>query len=376
MAHEPEILMLEAGEISTLKLRPFREGMLGKTLEDALQFLIEEHPDVLPGRMMAPTSDDPPRFVLLKREMQVMRGSLDHLLVDQHGVLTLVEAKLIENPDSHRAVIGQILDYASNAHVSWGEGRIREEAAAYWQWRGDDLRRVMATLLGPDTDLTEFWAKVDANLEARRLRLIIVADQLSPEVTRIIEFLNEEMTNVEVFGLELRCYAGDGHRLVMVPTLVGQSQAAAVKKQRTTGRRSWSPEMLREHFGKDADDGVGRSILRILDWALERDAFASLGTTSPSVSVLGRVGRARVMAAYDFNEGCVWVWTNGDHYVGGIKERDRLVGELKTHGFLPDAFDPDEDPNDGVYLTLKLCEISPERLEELLDSLAPHCRTQ
>ncbi len=74
--------------------------------------LIERYPEVLPGKQIDPGSDDPPRFALLRREVPVAGGSLDHLLVDQHGVLTLVETKLAENPEARREVVGQMLDYA------------------------------------------------------------------------------------------------------------------------------------------------------------------------------------------------------------------------------------------------------------------------
>jgi hypothetical protein len=101
-----EILTLNGAEVSRLPARPFRAGLFGETLEAALQTLIERHPEVLSGGQMEPGADDPPRFALLRREMPVGGWSLDHLLVDQHGVLTLVETKLAENPEARREVVG------------------------------------------------------------------------------------------------------------------------------------------------------------------------------------------------------------------------------------------------------------------------------
>jgi RecB family endonuclease NucS len=39
-------------------------------------------------------------------------GTLDVLIIDAGGGLTLVEAKLNRNPDIRRAVVGQLLGYA------------------------------------------------------------------------------------------------------------------------------------------------------------------------------------------------------------------------------------------------------------------------
>ena len=88
-----QIFILEQGKIKSLPLRPMRLGLLGKSLEDFLQSLFEQYPSIIPGAQIDPASEDPPRFVLLRREMPVGRWSLDHLYVDQFGVLTLLETK-------------------------------------------------------------------------------------------------------------------------------------------------------------------------------------------------------------------------------------------------------------------------------------------
>jgi len=111
-----EVFVIENGNFRALPSRPYRAGLFGKTLEEALQILIEKDPRILPGKQMDPGSDDPPRFVLLRREMPVGGWSLDHLLVDQRAVLTLVEAKLIQNLGASREVLGQILEYAASSH--------------------------------------------------------------------------------------------------------------------------------------------------------------------------------------------------------------------------------------------------------------------
>ncbi len=193
MPEDPdEILTLNGDEVSRLPARPFRAGLFGETREAALQTLIERPPEVLPGGQMEPGADDPPRFALLRREMPVGGWSLDHLLVDQRGVLTLVETKLAENPEARREVVGQIMEYAANARALWGNGRARELAQEYWSRSGGkNVDDVLRDRLGMEPD--NLWALVDRNLRDGWIRLIIAADELSPEVRRIIEYLNEEM---------------------------------------------------------------------------------------------------------------------------------------------------------------------------------------
>ena len=71
-----EVFHLQDQKLTPMPARSMREGLLGKTLEDALQTLFEEYPQIVPGKQMDPGSDDPPRFVLLHREMPVGGWSL------------------------------------------------------------------------------------------------------------------------------------------------------------------------------------------------------------------------------------------------------------------------------------------------------------
>jgi hypothetical protein len=95
-----------------------REGLIGKTLEGALQTFLEKYPQIIPGKQIDPSTEDPPRFILLRREMPIGGWSLDHLYVDQRGILTLVETKLFQNPESRREVIRCPGDVDENNHFT------------------------------------------------------------------------------------------------------------------------------------------------------------------------------------------------------------------------------------------------------------------
>ena len=86
-------------------------------LEDHLQELIERHPNLLAGDQVNP--DSPRRWLMLSREVAVPgeeggagRWSLDHLLLDQDAIPTLIEVKRSSDSRIRREVVGQMLDYA------------------------------------------------------------------------------------------------------------------------------------------------------------------------------------------------------------------------------------------------------------------------
>ncbi len=67
------------------------------------------------------------------------------------------------------------------------------------------------------------------------MRLLFVADDLPRELRRVIEFLNAQMPDVEVLGIEceLRQYVTKDLR-VLVPRLVGQTEYARREKSRVS----------------------------------------------------------------------------------------------------------------------------------------------
>ncbi len=283
-----QVFLVANNNIEPLGARPFKAGLFGKNLEDALQTLIERQPNLINGRQIDPGSDDPPRFILLRREMQVGDWSLDHLLVDQHGTLTFVEAKLLQNPESRRAVIGQILDYAAYAAENWSNGRLRQFAAEYWQQHGKDVDDVIRDGFG-DVDPEAFWRKVELSLLNQQIRLVVVADELRPEARRVIEFLNNQMRTVEVFGLEIRCFGQDANTVV-VPYLVGQTQATAAKSYTKNPARNWSIEELRAAYA-EMPGTIGTRLSILLEWAVRHKCIApGQDTQNPMFSVIGRSG--------------------------------------------------------------------------------------
>jgi hypothetical protein len=148
--------------------------------EDELQDLIARHPRLISSAL---SSEADRRWLLVAREQPVAsavdggaRWWLDHLLLDQDGVPTLVEVKRSTDTRLRREVIGQMLDYAASAVGTWRAASLREVVEA----EPDAISR----LLPPDADVDAFWEQVEANLRAGRLRLVFLADRIPPELER------------------------------------------------------------------------------------------------------------------------------------------------------------------------------------------------
>lgn len=215
------IYLRRDGELVSLSERAYDS-------EDVLQTLLAEHPGLLAGEDVG---DSPRRWMLLAREVAVAdsedgvgRWSLDHLFVDQDAVPTLVEVKRSSDTRIRREVVGQLLEYAANGAHYWPAEELRALHEAGCAVRGEDAAEVVRMLVGPDVEVDEWWSRVETNLRLGRLRLVFVAEVISRELRRIIEFLNEQMTITDVLGVEIRQYVDiGGEYQALIPRLIGQT---------------------------------------------------------------------------------------------------------------------------------------------------------
>ncbi|NLF71594.1 MAG: hypothetical protein GX575_21390 [Candidatus Anammoximicrobium sp.] len=151
--------------------------------EDRFQELLASYPDLLAGDQI--NSDAPREWLLVKREMGVPgeedggdRWSVDHLFLDQDGIPTLVEVKRSCDTRIRREVVGQMLDYAANALVYWPVEKIQAE----FEKGCDDPDTRLTEFLGEDVSPNQFWERVKTNLQAGRVRMLFVADEIPAEL--------------------------------------------------------------------------------------------------------------------------------------------------------------------------------------------------
>lgn len=230
--------------------------------EKLLQSLLARYPALLAGSQIDTAA--PRRWLLIERECGVPseeggggRWAIDHLLLDQDAIPTIVEVKRSTNREIRRQVVGQMLDYAANAIVHWPLPFMRERFAATCEDSRSDPDEKLSKFLGEDGEAEEFWEKANRNLQDGNIRLLFVADEIPIELQRIVEFLNEQMDRAEVLAIEIKQFIGEG-QTGLVPRVIGQTAEAIIKKTRHSTDISVIETMpLKEGY-------VAR---KILDWS-------------------------------------------------------------------------------------------------------------
>lgn len=132
-----ETIFLRTGDVLTALVRSDFHA------ETDIQELLAKYPEVIPGHQV--DGDNPRRWLLIAREIGVPDAvgvhdefRLDHLLVDQDAVPTLVEVKGSWNTELRREVVGQMLDYASRAVAFWTAERLADRFASRCESEGLD----------------------------------------------------------------------------------------------------------------------------------------------------------------------------------------------------------------------------------------------
>ena len=234
--------------------------------ETVLQELLAKFPNILVGSQM--DSDEPRKWLLVTREMSLPsvefeggRWSVDHLFLDQDGIPTLVEIKRSSDTRLRREVVGQLLEYAANAVVYWPVERVMAEYERQCERRQVDPDEVLANFLGEDQGSAPFWESVRTNLQAGKIRLVFVADVIPRELRRIVEFLNEQMSPADVFAVEVKQFAGEGHQ-ALVPRLIGAVERKPIAGSRR--KKKWTEETFFQDLAENNREEIVEIVRKLL----------------------------------------------------------------------------------------------------------------
>ena len=279
MANRPSIFTLSKdGALSSLK-----PGV--PESEDYMQSLVAKHPEII--------VDDDGDLLLIKREQSIGDGdvagrwSVDHLFVTRNAVSVLVELKRAVDTRIRREVVGQMLDYAANSTAYWKAGQIAETFAAQAAGNGQVAEDVLSEFLGPAADPSEFWAQVDANFSAGRIKLVFVADTIPRELARIVEFLNEQM-RADVRAVELSWFESIDGGKAFTPRVIGATERSVNEKAARAGK----PSMTREQWINEFIVPLGVGAVQALA-NFEASVAATGGTTELTST------QASIIAMYD-----------------------------------------------------------------------------
>lgn len=279
--------------------------------EKVLQDLIAQNPNIL----LRSSDPDGAKLFLVSREFIIAESgdstnsyAIDHLMVDESGIPVLVEVKRCVDTRSRREVVAQMLDYASRASA-WDVDMLR-----------DSFFKRNPDMVGTEYAADAFWDQVENNLKAERLRLIFAADQIPDTLRTLIEFLNRNLTDIDVYGVEIRQYqTQDATLLTSVVIGGGTSDSRRASLRSVEWDADAFSEYLLKHNRKDAVDVAKQ----LLEFSLGAGLSYSPGRGTKYPSFLIRHGRIRIFTASS--------WVKGGQYICSLEFCIRdLVEHLPT----------------------------------------------
>jgi len=243
-------------------------------------------------------------------EIGASQWSIDHVFLDQEGIPTLVEIKRQTDTRLRREVVGQMLDYAANCLTYWSVETLQSslERTCSEADPSGDVETALSELTGPDISVEEFWQLVKTNLQAKRIRLLFVADVIPIELRRIVEFLNEQMDPAEVLAVELRQFESENLK-VLVPTVYGQTQEAASKRGGGGGKR-WDDVSVFEKLKTTVGPKELEIARQVYEWMRKggsRDVVFGTGKEVGSVYPLFKPNGVRINPVYLTSDGKLWL---------------------------------------------------------------------
>lgn len=336
----------------------------GYLTEAHLQELLAKYPELLSGEQVDPES--PRRWLLVLREAGIPdsqdggnRWAVDHLFLDQDGVPTLVEVKRSSDGRIRREMIGQMLDYAANALVYWPHERVRQYFEQSCTRQKLEASAVLEAFLEGDETEEGFWRKVRDNLQAQRVRLVFVADEIPPELLRVVEFLNGQMERTEVLALEVRQFVGEGHR-TLVPRVLGRTAEAQRAKGAARPKNKWDEESFFAELAKQGDDVSVQVARRILCWVRERwevwwGEGVQLGSFVPMVYLDGKKNQLFSVQTH----GMIEIYFYWYAYRPPFDQEDKRRDMLDRLNDIPGI----DLPDDSIHRrpTMPLASLAPEQ---------------
>ena len=310
---------------------PSRRGF---ALEQELERLIQDYPEVLPGVSAAALAVD--QFSVPSG------GSVDLVVLEPDASITVVECKLAKNAEVRRAVVGQILSYAA----SLTQLDVDEFLKRFGARLGRDAVVALAPEAGAgeseDWDADRFRADLARTLADGAFRLVIAVDRITDELRGIVEYLNSRTDDsVEVLALEIDLIAHDGVE-VLVPRVHGL-ESARLKAQRSAGARraSRDVEPVLSAFDDAFPPDIRARIQDFLDDLRTAGGYLQRGTgANPSLSgVLRTPNGVRSLWSLTLDEGPLggpqffcnvntWVGAFGQEQVDAMLDAFAEVPEL------------------------------------------------
>nr|WP_199302756.1 hypothetical protein [Oscillatoria sp. FACHB-1406] len=242
--------------------------------ETLLQDLLDKYPNLLAA---VQTNNRQRHWLLVKRsltavneDLEGQQWSLERLFLDQQAIPTFVDVRYSNDDRTRKDRLGQMLDCAANAVLSWPVESILAQFEANCRSANRDPEQVFEEFLGSNADEEQFWQQVKTNLQAGKVRLIFVSDSVTAELQRVVEFLNKQMDPAEVLAVEIKQYISDDGMKTLASNVIGQTAEALYKKSSTAReRRQWNDRSFLSEYEARYGEDEATFVQEIYQWAID-----------------------------------------------------------------------------------------------------------
>ncbi len=272
--------------------------------EATLQEMVAENPNLLP---LAGS----PRLIVLGREVGLANGAIDVLAVETSGRPAIIEVKLARNSEARRAVVSQVLAYA--AFLRGLAAKDLEQGPLNGPLQRLGYTSLEEAVEGQDqegaVDFDSFRASLQRYLNNGQFRLVLVLDDVSSELERIIGYLD----SVTVPGLTIDLVTVSvyevGGTQVALPQRISPDPDAATEteKPKPTGQLSDGPQAFIESVagisGRD-----GEVFNSLIAWARDVEQLPNVrlwsyvGTGARRITLMPRLIQE--------NAGLITIWND------------------------------------------------------------------
>ena len=269
--------------------------------------------DLVEGNIQMLPLAGSPRLFVLGREVPLGPGSADLLAVEASGRPVIVEVKLAKNPEAKREIVAQILSYAAflqGSDVESLEQRPWRKALSD-QGHASVLEAVKTQDQEDAVDSDTFVESLQEHLTNGRFRLVLILDEVSAELERIVAYLDAvTLQTLTVDLITVSVYEVNGTEVAM-PQRISPDPSAMPRitppPVAPKGVLSDGPDAFVDSI---ADiEGEDRALLnRLVDWAREVAAlpgvslFTYTGVDRRRFTLLPRITTEKV--------GLITIWND------------------------------------------------------------------
>lgn len=241
--------------------------------EKTLHGLIAENPQLLP---LAGS----PQLTILGSEVQLGTGYADILAVEPSGRPAIIEVKLAKNSEARRAIVAQVLAYAAFLQGLTVENleQVNLQTHLSNAGYGSILEAVQANDQDREVDADSFSARLQEFLDHGNFRLVLVLDDTSDELERILAYMDAMTIQALTIDLiTMSIYEVNGAQIALPQPVLLDLNATRTQAdpsgQRLPARRQ--KRVRSEGTGAfrrwiaDADGEVRGRLDKIVEWAEE-----------------------------------------------------------------------------------------------------------